>query len=352
MKLKDGIKPWLENIIRPIITGSKYEECCKCTEWIIAELGDLDTKEITLNTTVKFIGRLKGEKHLPMGFIEAMLDVLEEYLDYVDKVEREERHDAYREEHPKLLSEWKAKGTVYAEGENDQANVFISDGIADPDQWFSQEVRPLFILKEAYGGEEDWDEIEWFITGGHKQGKIKNKTWKCIADWAAYILTNKAWRWTEHGCRSEKYKCSPFDLPKDTWETPYLKQIAVINIKKYGGRSRSSDADLTKHAETHFEEIYRQIEMIHPTHIICGHTAWLLDIVWEKKFGKPIREERNSTWVYIVPNLTPEVKMLDYWHPSSTRCTINGAYRCIDYLFDEKIWDYYASENNENKDDE
>ena len=148
------------------------------------------------------------------------------------------------------------------------------------------------------------------------------------------------------------YEGTPNDLPKDTWENPYLKHIALINIKKYGGQSRSSDADLKKHAETHFEDIYRQIESMHPTHIICGHTGWLLDIVWEKKFGKPIRVERNSTWVYIVPNLTPEAKLLDYWHPSSTRCTINGAYRCIDYLFDEKVSEYNESENNENKDDE
>ena len=331
MKLKDGIKPWLENIVRPILTGSKYDECCKCAERIIAELGELDTKKITLNTMAQFMGRLKGEAHLPMGFIEATLDVLEEYLDYVDKVEKEEWHDAYREEHHKLLAEWKAKGTVYVDGENDKANVFISDGIADPDKWFEQEIRPLFILKEAYGGEEDWDEIEWFITGGHKQGKIKNKTWKCIADWAAYILTNKAWRICgSGGLRSVVYEGTPNDLPKDTWENPYLKHIALINIKKYGGQSRSSDADLKKHAETHFEEIYRQIELIKPTVVFCGHTGWLLDIVWEKKFGKPIRVERNSTWVYIVPNLTPEVKMLDYWHPSSTCCTINGAYRCID----------------------
>ena len=226
--------------------------------------------------------------------------------------EREQWKKEYLEERPKLLAEWKAKGTVYAEGENDKANVFISDGIADPDKWFEQEIRPLFILKEAYGGEEDWDEIEWFITGGHKQGKIKNKTWRCISDWAAYILTNKSWGWTESGLRSKDYQGTPNDLPKDTWENPYLKHIALINIKKYGGQSRSSDSDLKKHAETHFEEIYRQIESMHPTHIICGHTAWLLDIVWEKKFGKPIRVERNSTWVYIVPNLTPEAKLLDY----------------------------------------
>ena len=67
--------------------------------------------------------------------------------------EREQWKKEYLEERPKLLAEWKEKGTVYAEGENDHADVFISDGIADPDKWFEQEICPLFILKEAYGGE-------------------------------------------------------------------------------------------------------------------------------------------------------------------------------------------------------
>ena len=266
--------------------------------------------------------------------------------------ERKKWKDEYLEAHSDLLKKWKETGNVYAEGENDQAGVFISDGIADPDGWFSQEIRPLFILKEAYGGEDDWDEIEWFITGGHKQGKIKNKTWKCIADWSAYILTNKAWRICGEGYQSVEYKGTPNDLPKATWENPYLKHIALINIKKYGGQSRSSDSDLKKHAETHFEEIYRQIELIKPTVVFCGHTGWLLDILWQKKFGKPIRVERSSTWVYAVPNLTPEARMLDYWHPSSTHCTINGAYRSIDYLFEDKVAEYAKSEKNENKDDD
>ena len=105
MKLKDGIKPWLENIVRPILTGSKYDECCKCVEWIIAELGDRDTKEISLNTMVHFMNKLKGEKHLQMGFVETIEDVLEEFLDYVDKVEKEEWHDAESENNKNKYAE-------------------------------------------------------------------------------------------------------------------------------------------------------------------------------------------------------------------------------------------------------
>ena len=267
--------------------------------------------------------------------------------------ERKQWLNEYLQETPKMFVKWKETGNIYAEGENDRADVFISDGIAVPELWFQQDVRPLFILKEAYDASEDhkdWDEVEWFITGGHKHGKILNKTWRTIANWSGYIFTHTDWHWDECAYRSEQHKGSPYDLylSKNTWENPFLKHIAVMNIKKYGGHASSNDADLRKHAEAHYELIYRQIELIKPTVIICGHTAWLLDIVWKKMFGQPFRLERNSTWVYDVPNLICPVKLLDYWHPSSSYCTINGAYTCIDYLFR----DNKAEDINEGHDDD
>lgn len=238
--------------------------------------------------------------------------------------EREQWKNKYLEEHPKLLEKWREKGLAYTERENGCWGTFVSDGIHDPDKWFNQEIRPLFILKEGFGAWVDWSEIEYFITGRTKKGTIKSKTWRCIEDWAAYIMTNKEWHWTESGLRSEENQRILHGIEK-----PFIKQIATLNIKKYGGLPYASDADLKKHAENHFEEIYRQIELIKPTIIICGYTGWLLDIVWEKKFGKPIREERNDAWVYSVPNLMPEVRMLDYWHSFLTCRTSNGEHRRI-----------------------
>ena len=56
----------------------------------------------------------------------------------------------YTDEIKQLFHEWKAavdtKGTP-----------FITDGVMDPEKWFAQAERPLFLMKEAYGGEEDWD---------------------------------------------------------------------------------------------------------------------------------------------------------------------------------------------------
>ena len=244
----------------------------------------------------------------------------------------------YQREMPKLLAQWKADGNVYAEGENDRADVFISDGIAVPELWFNQEVRPLIVLKEAYDtseAHEDWDELEWFITGGHKQGKISSKTWCMLSRWASYLFT-------------EKYGLYDKDVSQG-WDNPCLQHIALINVKKYGGHSQSSDADLRRHVAAHYENIYRQIELIKPTIIICGNTGWLLDLVWTKMFGKSIRGEHNSTWVYDVPHLAVPAKMLDYWHPSNLRCTVQDSYACIDRLFENAG---KPVEANEGRDDD
>ena len=244
----------------------------------------------------------------------------------------------YQREMPKLLAQWKAEGNVYAEGENDRADVFISDGVAVPELWFNQEVRPLIILKEAYDtseAHEDWDELEWFITGGHKQGHIGSRTWRMITYWASYIFT-------------VKYPLCGKDVPIE-WDNPCLQHIALINVKKYGGNSQSSDADLRRHVAAHYEYIYRQIELIKPTIIICGNTGWLLDLVWTKMFGQSIRGEHNSTWVYDVPHLTVPAKMLDYWHPSNLRCSLTDSYLCINRLFQD-LGDF--SEENEDRDDD
>ncbi|MGI6593465.1 MAG: hypothetical protein ACOX24_00030 [Christensenellales bacterium] len=54
-----------------------------------------------------------------------------------------------------LLKEWKLK---YPD------SVFISDGIVNKEKWKTQKVRPLFLLKEAYGGDSDWDLIDDYLS--------------------------------------------------------------------------------------------------------------------------------------------------------------------------------------------
>ena len=57
--------------------------------------------------------------------------------------------------------------------------VFVKDGIVNPNKWVTQEIKPMFLLKEAYGGKESWDLINDHILV--KSKKQVDKTWKSHA---------------------------------------------------------------------------------------------------------------------------------------------------------------------------
>ena len=75
-----------------------------------------------------------------------------------------ERADKYINDIELLFQEWKNKAP--SDDINHSQNVFIRDGIVCPEQWFSQKVRPLYLLKEAYHGTPIYARLEmkWLCT--------------------------------------------------------------------------------------------------------------------------------------------------------------------------------------------
>ena len=71
----------------------------------------------------------------------------------------------YETETKKLFDEWKKEATH---------SPFVTDGVMRPEQWFSQDVRPLFLLKEAYGGDCDWDLAKDHVIPMQKQDRFGN----------------------------------------------------------------------------------------------------------------------------------------------------------------------------------
>ncbi len=218
----------------------------------------------------------------------------------------------YRQKADELNTQWrreKDEEPIYKSGENSQANNFIFDGIANPDEWYKQDIRPLFILKEAYNkstSDDEWNEIDFFLSNtislpSRPKGVIasKYKTWRVLCCWASYIF-------------SQNYDT------QITWENENLRKIALINIKKYGGQNPSSNKDLQKHAKKHANLIIEQIKLIKPTIIICGYTGWLMDIVWEEIFKEKARKNKKNGRVYdiVIPE-QEEIRLIDFWHPAS-----------------------------------
>ncbi|MDD7456880.1 MAG: hypothetical protein PUK83_00380 [Clostridia bacterium] len=193
---------------------------------------------------------------------------------------------------------------------NESKYVFVLDGILKPDEWAKQRVKLLFVLKEAYDSSEKqkvglnaWDEMEWI---SKKTGIIngKNTTWRRIYQWTKAILEGKNYS----------------ELPKPNWDDGTLDKIAVINIKKFNGESRSENQNLIDHAERHSKELLRQIELINPDVIVCGYTCWLLDIVLGKENREIIRKTKSDLLKYKTRSLfkdnKKEVIVIDFWHPA------------------------------------
>lgn len=87
-----------------------------------------------------------------------------------------------------LLELWKTKEPVtrsYVDKKKEKAvsinhkNVFISDGIVDEVVWNNQIGKKiLYVLKEAYGENEDWNLTEWLL-----RTKPSTSIWKRVIEW-------------------------------------------------------------------------------------------------------------------------------------------------------------------------
>ena len=147
-----------------------------------------------------------------------------EHIEFQDK-------DRYSQKLNALFADWKQQHGYISENSqysmapmeiDHSSNVFIRDGVIAPEQWFSQsqKVRPLFLLKEAYGGDKDWNLVQDHLMSHEKITKM----WNRISHWS-YGLTS-----TTAGC------IAPYipDLPVGNFGNAYLRQAAAVNIRKSG----------------------------------------------------------------------------------------------------------------------
>ncbi len=155
---------------------------------------------------------------------------------------------------------------------------FATDGIIDEAMWSEQSTKVLFILKESYDNKKTtsnkyrhWD-LREYIKGGIctddctsiKDGKCEScfrftKTYSVVSSWAYGILHNgSSYNDFKKKSRQEKLE--------------YLKKVAVINIKKADGQTKSTANDLSKYIDNadYRRLLKQQIDIIKPDVIICG----------------------------------------------------------------------------------
>ena len=215
-----------------------------------------------------------------------------------------DRAEAYRREVEMLFRTWKEKNPL--DGMDHQHGIFIRDGVVCPERWFSQTVRPLFLLIEAYHGDGDWDLIAVHLLTEGKIGRHTN--WKRISQWTRGLML------TTEDC------LYPYadEAADHVFGNPYLRQAAVVNVKKSGGEKVSDYKEIQRYAEYDRRELRREIELIDPTVIVCGYTISALNIIMEtpvKEYANA--EQQNSNLFYTVQINGHAAIVLDYWHPSN-----------------------------------
>lgn len=182
-----------------------------------------------------------------------------------------------------------------------QDKVFVRDGIVNPEKWATQEIRPLFLLKEAYGGTENWDLINECIL--LDTGKTIDKTWKKVTQWT-------------YGIMNTTETTTPFfdedSIPKH-FANEYLKSIAVVNIKKEAGTPNSVWSELEEAVENDKDFLKKEIELIDPTIIVCGYTMSLLEKILDIK----IKKQKNKNLYYFAEINEKKVIIIDYYHPGN-----------------------------------
>ena len=221
----------------------------------------------------------------------------------------ENKISTYLKDMEQLFAEWKTvEPAEIKESKSGKTSiidhknkVFIKDGVVCPEQWFSQEIRPLFLLKEAYGDDKDWSLID-FLSSNERMSKM----WNRVAHWTYGLMKTDA-------NRIEPY----FDYSGSTYaENNELKQIAVINVKKSSGEKTSDWEQINAYAEFDKDRLLKQIELCDPTIIVCGYTGTPLEII-VKDFQPNLREKKNENLFYHLDINGHNVLVLDYWHPAN-----------------------------------
>ena len=196
----------------------------------------------------------------------------------------------YNIENAKLWSEWK-------DAPLHQGQHMITDGIVDPQTWFSGKRFPkvLIVLKEAYG---EIDSLCDLLC----EDNTNNIIWKRTAEWINGILNT-----------TSKCICPYRSLDNDEANRT-LRQVAIMNIKKSAGMPSSSNDNLQIYVKDAIDSalLRRQFELIDPDVVICGNTFGLLNEALDYSFNP--RQGSNVNRFY---RDGKRRLYLDYYHPSA-----------------------------------
>jgi hypothetical protein len=191
--------------------------------------------------------------------------------------------------HDELLDKWSE-----LKHHQEKGKCFIKDGIVDPSRWASARPKVLLLLKEArHKGSVRWDYREYL-----RKDYPPNRTLQNSAYWCYAIH------------RIVRGNLPPVPFP-GTRKSEYIKAVealrssAIVNVKKSGGRSISSDEDIAYYAKKDGPLLRQQIESIKPDVVVCGNTWECVNQLWQDK-----------DLVYDGVWRVGQSVFINFWHPS------------------------------------
>lgn len=199
----------------------------------------------------------------------------------------------------------------------DHSNVFISDGAVCPEIWNDKSTgkKIAFVLKEAYGEDADWSLTDWL----RRTGPGYN-IWYRVVEWIYGILNTTS----THIARYSPEHIS-FEKSEDT-PNEWLKQVAIVNLKKSGGKSSSDYDEIKAYAQADKEEIIRELEILDPDIIVCGATAETLNGIC----GGFVGPKRCDNWYYYSDVIGGRERLfIDYYHPANRYPTLLNYYGLV-----------------------
>ena len=128
---------------------------------------------------------------------------------------------------------------------------FMADGLFDEETWIEQDIKILYVLKEANWENGDTDLCEYLLSEPRRSGYWR--TWNNITRWTQAIRYGGEYQ--RQVTKADKTVC--------------LKTIAALNIKKVGGDAQAEDQEILGYGIADAEYINQQIELYQPDIIVC-----------------------------------------------------------------------------------
>lgn len=164
----------------------------------------------------------------------------------------------------------------------EKKNGICFDGIVDEEQFYKQNEKIMFLLREPNGNDKkgqapkehkDWNYQHWLQY--QQAGNTEDET---STDTKFYSSTfNKLCMWVDvfYNCLDNKelsfdeYKKASYN---ETNFREVLKKTAIINLKKTWGKGSTEQEDLNRYVEnkTVVDVIQKEIAYIEPDVVICG----------------------------------------------------------------------------------